>query len=128
VVALPSADCGLVETSRVARYLAGEGAGQCGPCVYGLPALAGALDALAWPVSPAAASAAVDQIARWGAQMVGRGACHHPDGVVRLVRGAISAFADDVLFHAAGVPCAHTGRPSVLPIPGRSRARDGSRQ
>jgi NADH:ubiquinone oxidoreductase subunit F (NADH-binding) len=128
VVALPSAACGLVETARVARYLAGEGAGQCGPCVYGLPALAGALDALAWPVSPAAASAAVDQIARWGAQIVGRGACHHPDGVVRLVRGAISAFADDVLFHAAGVPCAHTGRPSVLPIPGRSRARDGSRQ
>jgi NADH:ubiquinone oxidoreductase subunit F (NADH-binding) len=127
VVALPAASCGLVETARVARYMAGEGAGQCGPCVYGLPALAGALEALARPVSQSAASTALDQISRWGGQIEGRGACHHPDGVVRLVRSALSAFRDDVLLHVAGVPCAHAGRSPLLPVPGESRTRDRSR-
>jgi NADH:ubiquinone oxidoreductase subunit F (NADH-binding) len=107
--------------------MAGEGAGQCGPCVYGLPALAGAVEALARPVSPATASTAVEQIGRWGAQIEGRGACHHPDGVVRFVRSAMDAFRDDVLQHAAGMPCAHRGRTPVLPVPGERRARDGSR-
>jgi NADH:ubiquinone oxidoreductase subunit F (NADH-binding) len=127
VVALPAEACGLAETARVARYMAGEGAGQCGPCVYGLPALAGAVEALARPVSPATASTAVEQIGRWGAQIEGRGACHHPDGVVRFVRSAMDAFRDDVLQHAAGMPCAHRGRTPVLPVPGERRARDGSR-
>jgi NADH:ubiquinone oxidoreductase subunit F (NADH-binding) len=41
VVALLSAKaCGLAETARVARWLATESAGQCGPCVFGLDALA----------------------------------------------------------------------------------------
>jgi NADH:ubiquinone oxidoreductase subunit F (NADH-binding) len=40
VVVLGQETCGLMETARVARYLAGQSSGQCGPCVYGLPALA----------------------------------------------------------------------------------------
>lgn len=43
VIALPASSCLIAETARVVRYLAGEGAGQCGPCVFGLPALADAL-------------------------------------------------------------------------------------
>jgi NADH:ubiquinone oxidoreductase subunit F (NADH-binding) len=35
IVALPADACGVVETARVARYLADESAGQCGPCVFG---------------------------------------------------------------------------------------------
>ena len=46
VYALPAGVCGLAETARVARYLAEESAGQCGPCVYGLAAIADALDAI----------------------------------------------------------------------------------
>ena len=41
VVALPETTCALAETARVARYLAAQSAGQCGPCVHGLAALAG---------------------------------------------------------------------------------------
>ena len=47
VAALPADVCGLAETARVARYLANESAGQCGPCVFGLDAIAGELEALA---------------------------------------------------------------------------------
>ncbi len=51
VIALPASSCPLAETARVVRYLAEENAGQCGPCVFGLPALADVL-APSWP-SPA---------------------------------------------------------------------------
>ena len=39
--------CGLAETARIAAYLARESAGQCGPCVFGLEAIADALDSIA---------------------------------------------------------------------------------
>src|SRR5262249_57451856 len=47
VIALPESSCLLAETARVVRYLANEGAGQCGPCGFGLPAPADALAHLA---------------------------------------------------------------------------------
>ena len=47
VVLLPSEVCPLVEVSRVVRYLEGQGAGQCGPCVNGLDALAPTVELLA---------------------------------------------------------------------------------
>ena len=48
VVVLPDSSCGLAETARVIRYLADENAGQCGPCMFGLPALADAMADLAY--------------------------------------------------------------------------------
>jgi NADH:ubiquinone oxidoreductase subunit F (NADH-binding) len=48
VVVLPDSSCGLAETARVIRYLADENAGQCGPCMFGLPALADAVADLAY--------------------------------------------------------------------------------
>src|SRR4029078_8747435 len=47
LVALPTAACPLVELANVAAWLAGESAGQCGPCRFGLPAVAGALRGVA---------------------------------------------------------------------------------
>jgi NADH:ubiquinone oxidoreductase subunit F (NADH-binding) len=114
LVALPSSSCGLAETARVARYMAGESAGQCGPCVFGLPAIADDLDLL-W--SGRADAAVFDRLARRCAEVDGRGACRHPNGVVRLVRTALGVFADDARAHASGHPCAGAGAPTVLAFP-----------
>ena len=47
LIALGESACGLHESARVIAYLAGQSAGQCGPCVYGLRAIADAVGALA---------------------------------------------------------------------------------
>jgi NADH:ubiquinone oxidoreductase subunit F (NADH-binding) len=104
IFALPASICGIVETARLARYLASESAGQCGPCVHGLAAIADGLERLA-----RAETADVPQIARWLEQVRGRGACRHPDGAVRLVASALEVFADEVELHAAG-RCSGDGR------------------
>ncbi len=47
-VVLGQEACSVTENSRrIAHYLAGQRAGQCGPCVYGLPAIADDLARLA---------------------------------------------------------------------------------
>jgi NADH:ubiquinone oxidoreductase subunit F (NADH-binding) len=114
VAVLPGDRCGLRETARVAAYLAAHNAGQCGPCLNGLPAIAQALGALAsggwddrlWPA-----------LERWMAVVPGRGACRHPDGAVRFVASALSVFADDIAEHRRGHPCAAATNAGWLPIP-----------
>jgi NADH:ubiquinone oxidoreductase subunit F (NADH-binding) len=86
----------------MARYMAGESAGQCGPCVFGLPALAADLERLA---RGTADPDILRRIELRADTVNGRGACRHPDGVVRMVRSALSVFADDAVAHAAGRPC-----------------------
>jgi NADH:ubiquinone oxidoreductase subunit F (NADH-binding) len=105
--------CGIAETARVARYMAGESAGQCGPCVFGLPAVADDLERLA---IGAVDDASVRRLESRLASVDGRGACRHPDGLVRMVRSALSVFASDAAAHAAGQPCAFRNEPSVLPL------------
>ena len=75
VAALPSDVCGMVETARLTRYLASQSAGQCGPCVFGLPAIADQVDALA-----AGRPGTFGDLERWLEEITGRGACGHPDG------------------------------------------------
>jgi NADH:ubiquinone oxidoreductase subunit F (NADH-binding) len=114
LVALPASACGLRETARVAGYLAGESSGQCGPCRFGLPSIAGALSSLAGGPDPAAVAA----IERWSSLVQGRGGCHLPDGAVRFVASALRTFHADVDRHARFGPCPGAGRPPVLPVPG----------
>jgi NADH:ubiquinone oxidoreductase subunit F (NADH-binding) len=114
LVALPAESCPVAETARVAGYLAGETADQCGPCVYGTAAIAGTLRSIAEGRAPRAAFADLE---RWSAELPGRGACHHPNGVSRFVSTAMRAFAPQFRDHAAGGPCGACATEPVLHFP-----------
>jgi NADH:ubiquinone oxidoreductase subunit F (NADH-binding) len=105
LVALPARACGIAETAAVLRYLAEAGAGQCGPCLFGLPAITTDFDALAMG---AADRDLLPRLHRRLGVIPGRGACSHPDGAVRLAASALHTFADDVAAHAVGRPCPAT--------------------
>jgi NADH:ubiquinone oxidoreductase subunit F (NADH-binding) len=111
VLGLPLGAYGLLETARVAAYLAAQSAGQCGPCLNGLPAIASAVRSLA--LGGTFVEADLD---RWLGIVPGRGACHHPDGSVRFVLSALSVFALDVAQHRAGRPCTGIQQSPVLPV------------
>ena len=111
LVALPTARCGLAETARVARSLALESAGQCGPCLNGLPAIATALSAVA---RRRPAERELTSLRRWADLVTGRGACHHPDGTVRFIASALSVFAAEIAEHRLG-RCTATRHEHFLP-------------
>jgi NADH:ubiquinone oxidoreductase subunit F (NADH-binding) len=114
LVALPSGSCGLVETANVLHWMAGESAGQCGPCVHGLPALATAMSDLAGGRGD---RRTVADLQRWAAMINGRGGCTLPDGAARLVTSTLRVFAADVEHHATHGICRRVNSPSVLRIP-----------
>jgi len=99
VLALPASVCGLTETAKIVTYLAGQAAGQCGPCINGLPRLADTLSDLALRRGRPGLPAEVERLA---ALVTGRGACRHPDGTARLIRSGLQAFAAEVTAHLAG--------------------------
>ena len=113
VISLPPDRCGLVETARVVRYLALESAGQCGPCLNGLPRMAAAFVELA---TGRPRPTTIDDLQRWSGVVTGRGACHHPDGTARFVRSALITFAAEAGRHARG-RCSAASTEPFLPIP-----------
>ncbi len=115
---LPHGACGVAETARLAAYLAGESAGQCGPCVHGLPALAQGLSALA---RGTAGRRSLRRVRRNVVTLPGSGACRHPDGVARLVASALEVFGEDVARHRRGGVCAGSLTPGVFPLVGPER-------
>jgi NADH:ubiquinone oxidoreductase subunit F (NADH-binding) len=105
--------CALSELSRVAQWLADQSTRQCGPCAFGLPALASDVRALV------AGSASSEVAARHAAMVTGRGACAHPDGAARFIRTGLAVLADEVRTHQAYGGCRRsdqgqlrTGRPA----------------
>ena len=95
IAVLPRTACGLAETARITRYLARSSAGQCGPCVFGLDAIAGQLERLA-----AGGACDLAQVHRWLGQV--RGACRHPDGTALIVASALRVFGAEADLHARG--------------------------
>jgi NADH:ubiquinone oxidoreductase subunit F (NADH-binding)/ferredoxin len=114
-IVLPLGDgtCPLGEVSRVASYLAGQSAGQCGPCKLGLPSIARAVAAI---VDGSGGIEALDVARRAAAAVNGRGACSHPDGTTRFVLSALEVFTEDLAAHVFHSTC---GRPvrGTLPLP-----------
>ncbi|SMC62716.1 NADH-ubiquinone oxidoreductase-F iron-sulfur binding region domain-containing protein [Kibdelosporangium aridum] len=111
VVALPARTCGLFETVRVATWMADQTAKQCGPCFRGLPAIAEDFAMIARDGS----RKAYERLRFRLGVINGRGACAHPDGVVKFVDSALKTFALDIRRHLSGQLC--PGGPRVLPIP-----------
>jgi NADH:ubiquinone oxidoreductase subunit F (NADH-binding) len=112
LIALGEGSCGLHESARVIDYLASQSAGQCGPCVFGLRAIADAFGAIADGI---AHDREYDRLLRWTSEIRGRGACHHPDGAARFVESALGVFGYQIDDHrrarcyapAAGLPVAN---------------------
>lgn len=114
IAVLPERACGLAETARILEYLAGQSAGQCGPCRFGLPAVARDLADLARArITPAQARRLQERIAL----LAGRGACKHPDGASRLAASALRVFAQDAHRHLAHGPCPAASAAPIVSVP-----------
>jgi NADH:ubiquinone oxidoreductase subunit F (NADH-binding) len=110
VAVLPAAACGLAETARLTRYLARSSAGQCGPCVFGLDAIASELERAA-----AGGNCDLPRVRRWLRDVTGRGGCRHPDGTALMVASALRVFHAEIDLHAHGW-CAATASAGILPV------------
>ncbi len=114
IVVFDERSCGVAELARLASWMGTESAGQCGPCVFGLPAIAADLELLA---SRRPDHGVIDRIAHRCDLVVGRGACAHPDGVVRMVSSGLRVFAADAAEHALGRGCSHGAARSRYNLP-----------
>jgi NADH:ubiquinone oxidoreductase subunit F (NADH-binding) len=102
---LSAADCGVAATARIMDFMASQSAAQCGPCVFGLRSIS---DSLASIAAGRASFTDVDRLRRWGNELVGRGACRHPDGAAGLLASALSVFADEFDAHIRHRRCTAT--------------------
>ena len=94
--------CGVAATAEIMGFMARESAGQCGPCVYGLAAVAEATRRLA---RGAGTEDDLHNLLRWVGQVPGRGACHHPDGAMQLMASSIRTFGPEFGYHARTRRC-----------------------
>lgn len=114
IAALGTERCGLAESAHVARWLAGENAGQCGPCVNGLEAIAGAMAKL---VGGDRTGDAETHLRRWLEMVKGRGACKHPDGAARFVESSLRVFRAEIERHRRFGPCPAASFAPAFPLP-----------
>ena len=110
VLVLDDTTCALGELTRVAQWLARESAGQCGPCLFGLPALVQDLIAL----NRGEVRGASD-LRRHTGQISGRGACAHPDGASRFITTGLTELAGEVEVHRRHGTCRRPVR-AQLPL------------
>jgi NADH:ubiquinone oxidoreductase subunit F (NADH-binding) len=88
-------ECPIWTVDRILTYAAGESAGQCGPCMFGLPALATQWRALGTHPSRSGHDAVLDR----AGLLPNRGACRFPDGVARFAESALRVFGDHLRDH-----------------------------
>jgi NADH:ubiquinone oxidoreductase subunit F (NADH-binding) len=94
---LPASRCPVCETAAIMRYLAGESSAQCGPCFFGLRALAGACTRIS---EDGSSSDDLTRLKRWATEVRGRGACRHPDGAGMFLSSALQVFAPEFANHS----------------------------
>lgn len=94
--------CGVRATSRIMGWMAGQSAAQCGPCVFGLRAIADATTRLA---NGAPEGHELERLRRWSGQIAGRGACRHPDGAVGQLLSSLRVFEGEWELHQRRGAC-----------------------
>lgn len=93
---LAASRCPVCEVAGIMRYLAGESSAQCGPCFFGLRALADSCTRIAQRGSH---QEDLQRLRRWTVEVRGRGACRHPDGAVMFLASALEVFAEEFSSH-----------------------------
>ena len=91
-------------------YLAHESSRQCGPCTFGLRAIAAATTRLG---SGASEIDDLERVQRWSGLLSGRGACRHPDGAAVFLQSALRVFAAEFALHHLQRRCSVTNRVEV---------------
>lgn len=94
--------CGVRATATIMGYMAGQSAAQCGPCVFGLRAIA---DATARLAGGTAEGDDLARLERWSRQLSGRGACRHPDGAVGQILSSLRVFGSEWELHQGRRTC-----------------------
>ncbi len=90
--------CPLDVVTSFLTYAAGETAGQCGPCMFGVPSVAEAWRRLV--ETPTTRELAAVRAA--AGLLPGRGACRFPDGVGRFAGSALRVLEPHLAAHASG--------------------------
>jgi NADH:ubiquinone oxidoreductase subunit F (NADH-binding) len=88
--------CGVTTTARIMDYMAGSSAAQCGPCVFGLRAVA---DATARIATGQPRQDDLQRLRGWSQSIAGRGACRLPDGTVGLLASSLRTYESDWTSH-----------------------------
>lgn len=101
VAVLGPDDCPVAAAADVMAYFDRENARQCGPCIRGTAAMAGALRELA---EGTATDARLEKLQGWSASLRGRGACGTLDGACNVAGTLLREFPDLVAAHRAA-PC-----------------------
>lgn len=97
VEVLDPATCPVEFVDRCLTWAAGESAGQCGPCMFGLPALAAE-----WRTLAGGEPTAYDRVVSRISLLPGRGACRFPDGVAGFAGSALRVFGPHLHAHRDG--------------------------
>ena len=122
VIALGAHSCPVGAVARLTAWMAGQSAGQCGSCVHGLAAIAGALGRLA---DGSGGPEELRLLRRWTAMVEGRGACAHPTGTAGMVQSATRLFAPELEDHAHHGRCAACAA-AARAVDGRRPASSGA--
>ena len=123
IVVLGSASCPVAETARVADYFSAQGAGQCGPCVNGLAAVADTIGRIQAGTAPRGSfqisSGGVRSCRDAGPAGIRTGRCD-------FVASSLRVFAPEFDAHARRGRCKLCHTPAVLPTPAPDRLADAA--
>ena len=105
---LGAEECGVRATAEIAAFLGEQSAQQCGPCVFGLRAIAQALQLIADCRSH---PNDLVRLRSWATEVRGRGACRHPDGAAGFVLSALDVFQSEFARHTQRRGCTWAAAP-----------------